>query len=400
MHTKLRVLVVLVALSVPSSAYSQYIYFDSDGDSTFTASDAMNASGWTSLDIWLDVTKSRDGSPAACTGNGMTAYLISLSVENGNVRWGSFTNHVRSFGEAIGEVLDASSYRNGFRGNPIQPGKYKVASLSVSVLRGAPKLRFAGATSKIHDTTYFESTCVARDGKGRLRLGRDWLDADGVQSFSETSPSHVCVSRSGALFLGGNRLLRPYRLMYQGGFLVINNSQLQPRLDYPYLATRVSSSSLAQEELMDSLDAYSLRLREAGSTDEQIVNDLLSRYRANPLVKSATPTKGNTIGLSFTDGTSIVKGLPRPRRAVSSGERRRIRLEEIKADLDADRVVFITSDFSKTVISSQRVDVVLAIVDKIRRNEELGPTEDKLLPPGVIAQLKSPQRLHYVVAGH
>src|SRR6185295_5887899 len=82
-------LALVLALAAPASA--QYIYVDTNGNGMSDVGDALNASGPTNLDIWLDTFRNRDGSFAPCD-QGFLSYEFILHAAGGTINWGTYNN--------------------------------------------------------------------------------------------------------------------------------------------------------------------------------------------------------------------------------------------------------------------------------------------------------------------
>jgi hypothetical protein len=390
--------------SIAPRSYGQYVYFDSDGDSLYTAMDALNSSGWTALDIWIATDRNKDGSVPACsTGSSplsINSYEITLQVQDGTVLWGSYVNNIPQFTTSFGEASSMVAYHNGFGSNySLPPGRYKLGTIMVSPSSGSPSLQFA-TSSELSGaySTAFGSSCPGKDNDNTLKLGADWFDSDGVAlGGTAGSTAQTVTATRGSLFLGGNRIDPPFTLYFHHGLLVVNGLHLEPPGASEVLP---SPAVIAQQGLMDALDAYATRLRADGVPESELAGQVAVRYRESPLVQTANPTTGGTIVVTFVDGKRVVKSLPpaTPRVPVPLSERRRKRLAELKSDLDAGRVVFVVSHTTKTVIPVSRAKDALQAVERARSRYDLSPSERQLLTDQVVRQLQQPVELVRIVS--
>jgi hypothetical protein len=190
----------LLALTLAAApATAQYMYLDSNGDGLHLGDDRVNASGPTTIDIWLDTDTNRDGSAAVCDlppGDlDLGAYEFVLQSVGGTVTWGSFTNLISSFGvdlkrdsrDTAGNVF----YHNGWGGNPALPaGLYKLATMTATVQTGNPHIDIV-TQHNINRTsrTTFATGCVANPTHDHTnRFGVNWGDADGLASATDITP--------------------------------------------------------------------------------------------------------------------------------------------------------------------------------------------------------------------
>lgn len=199
---------VVLALLVGAPAYSQYMYMDVDGDgvnsqATGTGDDALDAAD-TGADIWLDLSKNRDGSPLSCvTDPGITLNLIAyeLTVDQtgtGSVTFTGWTNNLAGYTTPL-VLNDGTPGSPGFdtaageawvyltATDPVnfqEPALLKLGRLAFSVT-GTPKLDFVpNGQAQINQNaaTSFASTCLNNDFLNNWYLGTDWADADGTAS--------------------------------------------------------------------------------------------------------------------------------------------------------------------------------------------------------------------------
>jgi len=182
------ILILLIAflpLSMPNFARAQYMYLDANGDSLNTADDRLNATGETTLDVWLDTSHNRDGSTVTCgSGEALTMYSYEfiLHAEGGTVSWVGFANHQPTMTTSFGTASDSTDYYRGFGGGTaFGPGHFRLGSLTVAVVSGIPRIDIAQSTDLYAAyLTSFGSQCSGLGEDNTLKLGSDWEDADGV----------------------------------------------------------------------------------------------------------------------------------------------------------------------------------------------------------------------------
>ena len=192
----LLILMAAAALFVGAPAYSQYIFLDTNGDGVNSHAvpsapdDFLNASV-TSVDIYIVTDKNRDGSAAICNSAEpftINQYEFTLHAYGvGSVTYGSWTDNM---GYNFGLVLCGDGTRCTAgpdiwigRGDAAQsaPGKYKLGTLGVTV-SGQPSLTFVTSSTLNPDAqTAFGSNCDGSRFDSLIRLGEDFLDADGTQ---------------------------------------------------------------------------------------------------------------------------------------------------------------------------------------------------------------------------
>ncbi len=188
-------------------ASAQYMFLDTNGDGQSTAADTLNAIGATTLDIWLWTDTNRNGSQAVCGGGGgappmaaqsptvptspatamsVVSYEFILHANGGTINWGTYVNHMTSMTTTFGLATSPTEYRNGYGGaSALSPGTYKIGTLQLTVASGQPSLSVASGTPL--NATYitaFGSACAGADGDNTLKLGSDWIDADGANASS------------------------------------------------------------------------------------------------------------------------------------------------------------------------------------------------------------------------
>ena len=183
-HGSLFFLAAQVLLSTPARA--QYMFLDATGDGAHDSADVLNPNGPTTFDIWIRTDQNRDGSSVSCiTEDGeltINSYEFTLRVTNGEVEWGTFSNHQPLFNVDLGSGASSTEFHIGFGGGAIlPPGTYRLGSLSVTPLIGTPGLEFS-PTSTLSGVflTSFGSRCSGTDFDNTLKLGLDWDNTDGL----------------------------------------------------------------------------------------------------------------------------------------------------------------------------------------------------------------------------
>lgn len=188
-HARLLVIlsIAFLTLFLVPSAFAQYMYLDSNGDGVHTAADAVNPSGPTTVDIWLDTAANRDGSPAACDVDAsqildIFSYQASLRATGGTISWGTFTNRQPTFSFHFPRHSSATEFSEGYGGLPgLPPTRYLLATLILTVGSGSPAIDIVPWVAvEPGDLTSFGSHCLGLDFDNTLKLGSDWHDADGL----------------------------------------------------------------------------------------------------------------------------------------------------------------------------------------------------------------------------
>ncbi|MGE5175610.1 MAG: FG-GAP repeat domain-containing protein, partial [Hyphomicrobiales bacterium] len=178
-------LLSVMLILAPRIASAQYMYLDSDGDGVHTAADGLSQVGTTQVDIWLRTDHDRDGSVATCpTGEDLSivSYVVCLQVVDGTVSFTNAANLVSAFGGRYRDEGTDSEYILSYYGSAFLPaGTYHLARITVTALSGTPALAIV-PTLPSHpvDSTSFGSLCSGIDFDNTLKLGSDWLDADGL----------------------------------------------------------------------------------------------------------------------------------------------------------------------------------------------------------------------------
>ena len=182
----------LLVLLDPLPASAQYIYLDANGDGLNDDTDVLDPNGSTRVDIWLDTSRNKDGSPAICdtdVGTPLTinSWEVVLRAVGGTVEWGPLDNMlpispVRSCFASDADTTDPVWYHNGWGGmSLLEPALYHVGRLRIRVLTGAPTIVFRpNNPAQPTDLTAFGTKCPCLQGDNTYRLGEDWFDAAGI----------------------------------------------------------------------------------------------------------------------------------------------------------------------------------------------------------------------------
>ena len=183
---------MLVSLLLAPAAMAQYVFLDANGDGVNDASDQLNLTGPTTLDVWIVTNQNRDGSTATCTTDNsepltINSYEIVLLVQHGKIRFGPMRNRLPFTATPVcfagyEDTTNTSVYHNGWGYRDIlPPGRYLVASLTVDVLEGDPTLSFAGHSPlEPVDLTEFGTQCTGPDYDNTYVLGEEFFDASGI----------------------------------------------------------------------------------------------------------------------------------------------------------------------------------------------------------------------------
>ncbi|HSQ59396.1 MAG TPA: PKD domain-containing protein [Acidobacteriota bacterium] len=184
---------VLLLSSLPSTSAAQYVFLDANGDGRNDASDQLNPTGVTEVDVWIWTNENRDGSPASCVTDpseplSINSYTVALKVLNGAIEFGPMTNRM-SFSvdqpacfATYEDTTSTTHYHNGWGYRDIfPPGRHRVASLTLRVLDGHPTLVLEGRSSaQPSDVTGFGTQCSTLDFDNTFVLGEEFVDAGGI----------------------------------------------------------------------------------------------------------------------------------------------------------------------------------------------------------------------------
>ncbi len=170
-----------------ATAHAQYLFLDSNGDSTSTEADTLRSAGATTVEVWLRTDRNRAGTQAVCASGAepltTTSFEIALRAEGGTVRWSGFVN-LQAPRIACGlERADSTEFLASLCGvPPAAPGALHLARLSVEVLAGAPLIRVVPFSRRDPAFgTSFGSECDGIDLDNTQRLGKEWFDVDGLR---------------------------------------------------------------------------------------------------------------------------------------------------------------------------------------------------------------------------
>jgi len=215
---KCLLLLFLAPLLISTPTYGQYLFLDVDGDghSGTNAADPGTGSDClgptiTKIDVYFDTNHSPDGTAATCAqtaGNplSMNSYDILLrEVEGplgGSVTFNGWTDDV-GFTTGMISAGDGKFYASGTdawiglgSSSYLQPGRYKVGTLNVTV-SGNPVILFlpGGASGISADAkTAFGTQCEGSDLDNTYKLGSDFLFA-----FPTCEPTAVQATTWGAI---------------------------------------------------------------------------------------------------------------------------------------------------------------------------------------------------------
>ncbi len=172
------------------TARAQYMYLDVNGDGVNDSSDLLTSTT-TSVDVWLQTDRNRDGSTVVCTRSdnlfGINSYEIILRA-SGAIAWGAWTDRMNLSVNARAEsATDLYIYRAAPFTHP--PGTYRLGTLAISGIGSTTTLDIVSATNaQPGGYTSFGSPCEGSDFDNLLKLGVDWFDVSGVQHGCVESP--------------------------------------------------------------------------------------------------------------------------------------------------------------------------------------------------------------------
>ena len=141
-----------------------------------------------------------NGSGASCVTGAqqlsINSYTLLLRVVDGTVSWGTFTNHMSSFGVPLGSHADSASYFAGYGGSSYSaPGLYKLASLSFTITSGAPYVLIAPFSPTDQSwMTAFGSDCLGFEADNTMRFGAEWHDAHGLDEYNPWPANGVAIA--------------------------------------------------------------------------------------------------------------------------------------------------------------------------------------------------------------
>jgi hypothetical protein len=205
-------LVACVGLFVAPRGYAQHMFLDTSGDGINTTDDKLLPTGVTTVSIWVETDRNRDGTSSRYVGVGqgqltINQYEFVLRSDGGAVEWGVYTNLQPTMDVPFGPLKNATDYYHGYGGMAIlPPGKYKLGTLAVRVKSGSPRLVFASSSPLWGSArTSFGSQFSGKDGDNTLKFNEDrskisspvqdvpgdWSDASGV-----AAPSSAALARA------------------------------------------------------------------------------------------------------------------------------------------------------------------------------------------------------------
>ncbi len=191
---------VLATLLSPASSQAQYMYLDANGDGIHTDADVLSASGPTTVAIWLDTHRDRDGSVQTCNshtrapaswdgpspdpGLDFFSYDIRLLASQGTVLWGEFADGL-GFDSVGPDYYDTYApnefYASRFAdlGDERPAGLYKLGEITIEVQYGTPSITF-GLMSGAEQTCFGTHCKATQQFPNSYVYGVDWFDADGL----------------------------------------------------------------------------------------------------------------------------------------------------------------------------------------------------------------------------
>jgi hypothetical protein len=192
MKKSLLLLGVIAALAIGAPAYSQYVYFDTNGDGVCNSSDALTSAN-TTIDVWLNTNHDANGTTKTCSSapaQPLDIFSYDLVVHQsgtGSVTFNSYTNTASGF-TVVNNLTVAGADAGVGYGAPVganlSPGLYKLGTFSVAVT-GTPQLNFVGVSSNPSipsPVTGFGSSCDATDFANTVTLSIDFQDNCGTAS--------------------------------------------------------------------------------------------------------------------------------------------------------------------------------------------------------------------------
>jgi len=187
------------------SAQAQYMYLDSNGNGVHDVGDRLRVCP-TRIDVWLNTANNRDGSPASCAfgtgGLDLAHYEFVFQAVGGTVTWGPMSNLIEGFARILArDARDTTGtvfYHNGAirAGAALPPGLYKVATLTVTVATGSPRIDIISRhPNNGTGRTSFGSECPATALYDHTnRHGQTWTDVDGLsQALATDAPPRVTL---------------------------------------------------------------------------------------------------------------------------------------------------------------------------------------------------------------
>ena len=181
-----------VLLGIAPVASAQNLFLDTNGNGIRDSGDALESTGPTTIDIWLETDRNRDGTPAICqadpaTGLTINSYTVAFDVLGGTVRWGPMYNRLPFTDRPVcfatyEDTTNSTSYHNGWGWRDIlPPGRYLLATMTVEATSGRPSITVVPYRRLTpSDWTSFGTKCEGSDFDNTHRLGHEWRDAQGL----------------------------------------------------------------------------------------------------------------------------------------------------------------------------------------------------------------------------
>ncbi|MEK7314773.1 MAG: PKD domain-containing protein [Candidatus Eisenbacteria bacterium] len=183
---------VLFLVCLAPVVQGQYVFLDANGDGVNDGADQLPATGSADIDIWFVTNENRDGSAATCGTDPLeemtiNSYEIVLRALNGRVAFGPMRNRLPFTGRPVSfagyeDTTSTAIYHNGWGYRDIlPPGRYLVATLTVTIVEGSPSLSFLGRSpTQAVDLTSFGTGCSGVDWDNTYVLGEEFYDASGI----------------------------------------------------------------------------------------------------------------------------------------------------------------------------------------------------------------------------
>jgi len=298
------------------------MFLDANHDGRNDERDRLPHHGWSTIDVWLDTSRNRDGSTSLIPAEHQTvaAYEFTLQAGAIAVEWGQYTPAERGMKIVRGPLKDSLAYYVRIQcEHALGRGRHRLGSLSLRPRWGQGDLtilpcRLIGDTAG----TSFE----AWRGGTRFRLGPtvamtpnptvvsgEWYDADGVSFSSDPKPSagpvHVEV---GTLYLGWNAMKPPYELRVIRGRAVVNGFAPPERLPLVRRHVQVTSQDRALDYANVFAFAVARELHELGLPDSTAFSGLCQAYRLSSVIDSITVRGRSTLRV-YGRGSHYVESL-------------------------------------------------------------------------------------------
>ncbi len=173
------------------------MYLDADGDGINTFADSLSAFGSTTLTVYLNTNRDRDGSLQTCNSHtgaptsggpiNLFGYSIVLKAIGGTVSWGTFTANDPAYAPLGADLIDSTDTQfTRFR--PAQTftpaGLTALGTIPVTVRGGDPGVVIGMSTSldPFGFGTDFATQCEGSASANSYLLGTDWFDTDEVRA--------------------------------------------------------------------------------------------------------------------------------------------------------------------------------------------------------------------------